>query len=130
MEPLTIQLGTTSWPVTMPDFAIREELVGAWGACAEDDFMRARRVYAAAVGLCTVVGKRGKLDYARHRHDVLSYGGAAYSFLREQGESLEDICRAGAQIVAHIAERLAPRASEVADRSGFSEPPAGGSTPT
>lgn len=130
MDPLTVKLGNTTWPVTLPEFAVREELVAAWGACPEDDFMRLRRIAAAAVGLCTQVGKRAKLDYAKHRCDPVVYGGAAWSFLHEQGESLTDVVKAGAEIVSAIALQLAPRASEVADRSGFSEAPAGGSTPT
>jgi hypothetical protein len=130
MEPLKITLGRTSWPVTLPEFAIREELVVAWGACPDDDFMRLRRVAAAAVCLSTQIGKRARLDYGKHRCDVVVYGGAAWGFLHEQGETLQEVVTAGAQIVSAIALELAPRASEVADRSGFSEAPADGSTPT
>lgn len=128
-SPLSVKLGPNSWPVTLPDFAIREELVVAWTDAGED-FMALRRVCAAAVGLCTRVGRLSKADFARHNCNVRSYGGAVYNYLHDQGESLETVMRAGYAILAHIAEQMAPRKEEVDDRVDFTDPAAADSTGT
>lgn len=126
---LSVKIGPNSWPVTLPDFVVRQELTTAWVECGED-YMALRRVCAAAVGLCTRVGKLSRADYARHNCNVRSYGGAVYNYLHDQGESLETVMRAGYAILAHIAEQMSPSKEEVDGRVGFTDPAAADSTGT
>ena len=126
---LSVKIGPNSWPVTLPDLVTRQELVTAW-VDAGEDFMALRRVAAAAIGLCTRVGKLSRADYARHGCNIRSYGGAVANYLHEQGEDVEPVMRAGMAILAHVAEHEAPSKEEVDDRAGFTGPPAAGSTGT
>mgnify|MGYP001766746316 CR=1 FL=1 len=126
---IKVKIGPNSWPVSLPDFITREDILFKWHE-AQDDVLVTRRVSAAAVGLCTRVGKLAKADYARSRCDVLVYGGQVYTYLREQGVPLEEVLRAGFEIVSCMVNHVAPRASEVEERVGFTDPLAADSTGT
>lgn len=122
----TIRVGDRDLRVTLPGFAEREDLVQSWAACAaregEDvDVLRMRRVAAAAIGMCTPIGREAKVDYARCGYDVLGYGGRVYAALAERGVGLAEVVRAGSAVLDVVVVGLYPRASEVAARASFSE---------
>lgn len=137
MEPLKIKVGPSEWPVIIPpEFSMREELVAAWGACPDDDFMRLRRVAAAAIGLCTRVGtlaKRAnaKADYVKADYNVLTYGGQMWDYMHSQGVPIAEVITSGIAILSALAEEYAPpKAAEVKEREVFSGAAAGSSTPS
>lgn len=106
--------------VTLPDFADREDLARAWLESAQRGHRVVLRVYAAYLGLCTPLGRAAKADWARARCDALVYGGAVYSYLREQGATPAQISAAALPLVGLIYEHLAPREVEVVERTDFS----------
>ena len=126
-EKRAVNVGKRTLPVRLPSFADREDLVVAWGVVvAAGDGMALRRVAAAALGLCTPVGRQSRADFARHGCSVASYGGEVYGYMREHGAELEGVVRAGGEVVAMCADGLFPRAPEVdatADFSGAGAPP-------
>lgn len=120
-EPQRIALLGEHHAVTLPDFAAREELLVAYGEVRKRGGIALLRVYAAAVGLCTRVGRRSEADYTRHRFDVLAYGGEVYGYLRKQKATPEQIANAALPIIAAIGAELYPRESEVDAAAGNSE---------
>lgn len=106
----------------LPLFVEREELFAAWaplqaaagGAPDVAAVLALCRVYGAALGLSTAIGKASKADYTARKNDPIAYGGDVYSFLRENGANQPDIIRAALPILEEIAERLWPREEEVA----------------
>jgi len=120
-DPIHVELLGRSHAVTLPDFAAREELVVAYSEAHGKRGVAALRVYSAALGLCTRLGKESGADYAKHRFDVLSYGGEVYGWLRKQGLDPVDIGKAGAPIIVALSEALFPRQDEVETAAGNSE---------
>jgi hypothetical protein len=105
-----------------PSFGLREqvssELVMAQKAA---DGMRCLRLYAAAIGLSCGVGKLAGASMGRADWDVVAYGDAVYSYLREQGVGHTEITKAGVEVVGWFIDALFPREDEVSKRVGFSE---------
>lgn len=124
---IKVTIGPNTWPVVFPDYATRQDLAVAWAENSEN-VMALRRVAAAAVGLCTRVGRLSKADYGRCKCDPLVYGGAVFSYLHEQGVTMEDTMRAGMAILSGLALSMAPSEPEVEERAGFTGPPAADST--
>lgn len=123
----SIKLAGKEWAVTLPDFAAREEIALAWHeAASKSDGAALRRVAGAAIGLCTGVGKRTGVTFAGT--GLLMYGGAVYSWLREQREGIPTVMEMGGQVVALCAESVFPREAEVESRVSFSAPPEGATT--
>ena len=107
--------------VTMPNFAARESIVQAafeYGPTGDQRFLR---VYGAAIGLCTGLGRLAKADFARSKYDILTYGGDVYSWLREQGATGTQIVEQGLPLVRAIAQATFPREEEVTDAVGFTD---------
>lgn len=85
----------------LPLFVEREELFAAWaplqaaagGAPDVAAVLALCRVYGAALGLSTAIGKASKADYTARKNDPIAYGGDVYSFLRENGANQPDIIR-------------------------------------
>ena len=127
-EPTKVDLLGRSHAVVMPDFAAREELVVAYGEAMRRKGVALLRVYAAALGLCTRLGREAEADYGAHRYDVLSYGGAVYSYLRGQGVSTQDLAAAAGPVVVAVLSATFPRAAEVEAAAGNSEGSAATST--
>ncbi len=118
-----ITIGKLTLPVTLPSWADREDLVIAWSEASKaGDGSALRRVAAAALGLCTPVGRRAGCDFAAHKCDVRLYGGAVYSHLRERGVGVREVMDRGAEVVGICAAALFPRESEVASKADFTGP--------
>lgn len=121
VPPTSITIAGKTWPVTLPAFAERDEL--ATGHHGATTGMTVLRVSAAAIGLCTPIGRAVGADYTRqHRCDVLSYGGAVYSWLRGKGADIAEIGKAGQALVTMCAHASFPREAEVATRADFTPP--------
>lgn len=116
----TVKVGKRTIPVALPDFATREELAIGWHEAAKrGDGLGLRRVAAAALGLCTAIGRQSRQDYAASKCDPLAYGGGVYGWLREQKVETANIVEAGGECVRLCAEALFPRAPEVAEKADF-----------
>ena len=103
--------------VTLPGFAVREELQSAaTEACSNPSLLR---VCAAAICLATPLGKQYRLDYLRAKCNPLAYGGAAYDAMRERGATAADIAEAATPILRLVRDSLYPRADEVAEAEDF-----------
>jgi len=120
----TITIGGREYPLSLPDFDKREDLVLAWHGAPTGAGLR--RIAAAALGLCTPLGKRLGVDWSANGCDLLTYGGKVYSALREQKCSLSDIVGQGAKAVSMCADAMFPREVEVDARADFTDPPADG----
>lgn len=120
--PIYIEILGERHIVTLPGFTEREEIFAADVdvSRAKDPGLRRLRPLAAAIGLCTRIGRRSEASYKDHGFDPLSYGGEVSGWLREQGATPKQIAEAGAVIINHIAENLYPRAAEVEDEAGKS----------
>ena len=125
-EPIKVNVLGRSHAVVLPDYAAREELVVAYGEAMRRKGVALLRVYAAAVGLCTRIGREAEADYAAHRFDVLAYGGAVYTHLRGAGLAAADLAAAAGPILVAVMEATFPRAVEVEAVAGNS----GGSAAT
>lgn len=112
--------------VFMPDFAAREELMVAYGEALKKQGVAKLRVYAATLGLCTMLGRKAGADYARARFDVLAYGGEVYSWLRGQGATVEQIAEAAIPVLTEVSQALYPSETEVRAEVGNSEGGAAG----
>ncbi len=124
----TITLLGGQHPVAMPSIGIAEALLIAAGAGYSD----ARGIWAlaACVGCCSTAanGMRG-VSLATCRMDVLVYGEAVYSHLRERGATATGIIEAARSLVPMLSARVAPATEEeVAAHAGFSGAGPGGST--
>ena len=119
-EPLRVKLLDKEHPVTLPDFTSREELFQAYLESGKKRGTAIFRVYGAAIGLTTRIGREGHADVSFEEcgYNVLTYGGKVYAYLRNAGASIEDVSAAGKPIFAAIQANLFPRASEVEEQRG------------
>lgn len=101
--------------VTLPAYAEREELHHARIALTQRKGIAVWRVVAAAIGLCTRIGRErhANVSFADCRFDVLEYGGKVLSYLREKGVSHDEILAVGVPILDAIQANLFPREAEV-----------------
>lgn len=107
--------------VVMPDYAAREELMVAYGESAKKGGVALLRVYAAALGLCTRIGRESGADYAKHRFDCLSYGGEVYGWLRGQKVTPAEVAQAAIPVIIAVSQATFPRQDEVDAAAGNSE---------
>ena len=122
----TITIAGKAYPVTLPDFATRDDIVIAWHeAAGKSDASKLRRVAAAAIGLCTTAGRNA--DASFDGAGLLLYGAKVYNSLRERGASIASIIEAGGVVVSVCSEGLFAREAEVEARAGFSDPSGGDS---
>lgn len=117
----TVEILGKQHVATLPSFGVREELCVLWAQAGQDGGHKALRVYAAAVGLSCGVGSLARADIRKSGWDLLAYGDAVYSYLREQGASSSDVVQAGVLLLTEMAGDIFPRAQEVDDAAGFSE---------
>lgn len=120
-EPVKVTLLGRPHAVVMPDFATREDLVVAYGEARNKRGVALLRVYSAALGLCTRLGRESGVDYTSHRFDALSYGGEVYGWLRGAGVSQGDIAEQAIPVIVAVAEATFPRQAEVDVARGKSE---------
>ena len=122
----TITIAGKAYPVTLPDFVIRDDIVIAWHeAASKNDASKLRRVAAAAIGLCTMAGAKSGASFDGSA--LLLYGGKVYTSLREQGATISAILEAGGEVVSVCSDGLFAREAEVEARAGFSDPSGGDS---
>ncbi len=122
-----IDLAGKSYPITLPDFATREDIALAWHTAATAaDGSALRRVAGAAVGLCSPAGRRAGASF--DGTGLLLYGGKVYGWMREQGMTVEAVLGVGADVVKLCADSVFPREAEVEARASFSDLNGGGST--
>lgn len=114
--------------VTLPPFAEREEIAVAHTRALRGNGGTLPRASAAAIGLCTRIGRLSGVDYAACGCDPLVYGGRVYGWLREKGATLDDILIAGRVVVEQVNAALYPRKAEVDAQVGFSDPRGAGPT--
>ena len=108
-----------------PQFAVKEDLVVAWGE-SEGNTSRRQRVCGAILGVCCPdLGREAGADYVKARFDPLAYGGAVYGYLRQKGASMGDVTTAAIPIVNRLYEQVFPRKEEVDKKVVFSEPATG-----
>ncbi len=88
------------------------------------------RAAGALIGRCTALGRAAKADWSACGCDPRIYGGEVYSFLREQGCTVEEIVAAGKacydECLATLMAR--PTVEAIEKRAGESMPPAPGAT--
>lgn len=125
-EPVKVDLLGRSHHVVMPDFSTREELIVAYSESGKRGGVTLLRVYSAALGLCTRLGREAGVEYSKHRYDVLSYGGEMYGWLRDQGIAPKDIAIAAIRVIEAVGKAMFPRAVEVEEAAKNSE--AGGAS--
>ena len=108
--PIYIEILGERHIVTLPGFTEREEVFAADVdvSRAKDPGLRRLRSLAAAIGMCTRIGRRSGASYKDHGFDPLSYGGALLSQPR-------------GHLMAAVSDGLYPRAAEVEDEAGKSE---------
>lgn len=111
--PLFVTLLGRKHAVTMPDFAAREDVIVRYGATSKKGGVPLLRCYAAALGLCTRLGRESGADFAACSYDILGYGGQVYSYLREQGCSAAQIAEAALPVVAAIGQATYPRQKDL-----------------
>lgn len=122
----TITIAGKAYPVTLPDFATRDDIVIAWHeATTKNDASKLRRVAAAAIGLCTTAGAKSGASFDGTA--LILYGGKVYTSLREQGASISSIIVAGSEVVSVCSHELFAREAEVDARASFSDPSGGDS---
>ena len=135
-NPPTITLGGRTHAMRASSFCEREDLTIAAaahvyrttpGGASYRTGMPAARVCAAAIGLCTRVGAELGLTLAGAGYDVMAYGGAVYSALREQGTGLDEIVSGGRALLESVITQTFPRAAEVKAQADFT---ASGERPT
>jgi hypothetical protein len=118
--PTFVDLLGKKHAVVLPDYAAREEVMVAYGESRNKKGVALMRVYSAALGLSTRLGRMAGADYAACRFDVLAYGGAVYSYLREQGVTMEQLSSAAIPLVIQISEATFPRKEEIDEAAGNS----------
>lgn len=122
----TVTLAGSEYEVRIPRaFSARQDAEAALLGSASVPF----RSFGALVGLC-VPGAQVSETLARHRHDVLAYGGACADQLIERGATAEELLTAGVLIAKVMAESRKPvvTAAEVSAAKDFSEGAGEGST--
>lgn len=117
--PARVELLGRAHVVTLPDFAAREELVIAYAEVRKRP-ASLLRVYSAAIGLCTRIGREAGADYAECRFDVLAFGGKVYGWLREKGVAPDAIAVAAVPLIVQVSEATFPRQGEVDAAAGNS----------
>ena len=118
--PETIEALGARYPTALPNFAAREEVVGAWSEYAASGDQRIMRVAGAVIGLCCPsISTKAGTSYGKAGFSVLQFGGAVYSYLREQGMQPNDVVSLASPLCSALAEELAPRESEVEEKAGF-----------
>lgn len=107
----TITVRGREFEVRLPPLDLREDLVLSYH---NRQGLPLLRICAAAVALCVPeVAVSLKKVGASPRADLFAYGGEVYNGLREKAWEVSDIRTAGAELVRELAQRLAPRESEV-----------------
>ena len=119
--PPQIELLGKPHAIILPSYAEREEIYVAWGQVQTGNPMRKYRALAAAIGLCTRLGRHAEADYVALGCEPLRYGGAVYGYLRDQGATREQVVTAGMTIIELVSDALFPREAEVAAELGKSE---------
>jgi hypothetical protein len=113
-----IKAAGKDWPVTLPDFADREDIVLAWhAALAASDGAALRRVACAALGLSTGIGRQSGAAWTGT--GILLYGGAVYSWLRGQKMTIAEVVAAGTEVVNMLSADLFAREAEVEANADF-----------
>jgi hypothetical protein len=115
--PATIEIAGAQHVARLPSLAVREQIASAWHEFAASGDRRLLLLAGAIVGACTGLGG---ITLAKAGYDLLAYGDACYSALREQGVSTERIVAVATDLIRPLTEHLFPRESEVSAAAGFS----------
>jgi len=113
-EPVTVQLGTDTITLTVPESpSVRWDVA----ALAARNLQRAR---SAALGLCWAGSvKATRADLSRHGWDVGSYGGAVQDALVARGIDIAQVWAAGSRALELVCTNLVSQ-EEVARQEVFS----------
>lgn len=108
-------------PAGLDAFAAAED----WIQAAADPASPPLRIAAAAVGLCAK--GLAKTSLAACKYNMLAFGGAVYSELRQRGASAQEIADAASPCYAILRDLVVPTEAEVKAKEDFS---AAGEHPT
>ena len=108
-----------------PPFADRSELLAAIYRFRDRDDAAIMRIMSATVGMCTRLGERSGVSYVKSGCDVLTYGGAVYGWLHEQGAGDGDIVAAASVLLDAVKLTHFPTQDEVREAVGNSDGAAG-----
>lgn len=100
-------------PVTLPDFATREELVEAYASSGETSRSVGYVLTAISGICCPELVKDIQIGSYEEVLDPLRWGRALYSKLREQGIETSEVMTQGASLLTVILKELYPREDEV-----------------
>lgn len=116
-------LGKPHAVVLPASFCVREEISLAFYAASKRarSPVQLRRAAAAAIGLCTRIGRHSAASYEESGCDPLVYGGKVYDWLVGEGATAPEILKVGRQVVDLVNEALYPAPAEVAAKQDFSE---------
>jgi len=114
--PATVEILGGARVVVAPSMAVREDLVMQAGQASG---MGLFRVAAAVLCGCTAFGPPG-LTWQSVSYDVLRYGDAAYTWLRQRGLSRSDMWSTALPLIESMGAVLFPREAEVDEVAGFS----------
>jgi hypothetical protein len=136
MKEESVTLNGQTSGIVCPEWAEREELLTAWAEQLRGQARRESegieeltpqmlRVYAAAIGLGVPrIARQAEAADARSNYvgtgcNVLIYGGRIYGFLRGVGCSPAQVAEAGLAVLDLVAEKIAPRRTEVEKTASF-----------
>ncbi|HYF53371.1 MAG TPA: hypothetical protein VEA41_03850 [Salinarimonas sp.] len=112
--PTKVKLGKREvfvYDVAGLDMTTREDLWFAWMEALPKGVGPQRRVWAAAVGLLTRIGRDAKVAY---QGDVVAYGGAVWRHLVDvEKASIPEVAKAGGFLLGKAAQGIFPREEEI-----------------
>jgi len=131
--PLLVEILGKNRPVAPPSFGVRESLChaagGAWEV-HETNPMNLYRVSAAVLCACCPGFGPDGLTWPGAGYDVLVYGEASYSWLRQSGLERGDMLSIAQDLISGMSRAMFPRPAEVEEEVAFSEAVEDGQTST
>ena len=115
-----IKIKDQNYPVELPDFATREELVEAYANSGKSS-RTVGYILVAITGVCCPSLLQG-LELGRYEDvlDPLRWGRALYSELRQNEMATGEVMNQGAELLKIILEDLYPREMEVEEGKSIS----------
>ena len=74
----------------------------------------------AAIGLTSDAANASRETLEKHSYNMLSYGGAVYGWLRQQGATADELLAAAPACYQAVVSLVTPKEKEVKEKVGFS----------
>jgi len=117
----TVELKGQRYPVQLPGFAEREDVVVAWQS-ANGESRRQTWALMAGLGLSVPgLGAPGATAFHATGFDPITYGRQVYNHLLPLGHDREELMTAAVQVIEIVCTTLFPRETEVSTVEGFTE---------